>query len=114
MTTSKKKSGFLFTSISSIDKTEKTKGLSERAIRKIFCGFHQRDKFYSGVFQNSNVKGRSVHGLRHYFITTIYDKSKDTILTMKAARLKSLQTVVNYKDSSDTRAVFDELQKAFE
>lgn len=110
----KKRSGFLFTSISNIDQTNKNKHLSERGLRKIFNGFTQRGKFYKGVFQNSGITGRSVHGLRHYFITAIYDNSKDTVLTMKAARLKSLQTVINYKDSSDTKTQFKKLQKVFE
>ena len=111
----KKHSGYLFTSVSN-NSSGQNKPIKETALRQLFNGSYNtvRKKFYPGIFQKSGVDGRTVHGLRHYFITTVYDSTKDTVLTMKAGRLKSLQTVINYKDTADTRKLFAELQKAFE
>lgn len=58
---------------------------------------HIYTDFRTGIFTQLDID-KTVHGFRHYFITTLLDKFKDTQIVMKFARLLSQETIKVYDD----------------
>lgn len=98
-----KKSGYLFTSISRAAKGNNA--LTERAIRKLFAG----------LFTKAGLpEGRSVHGLRHYFVTRMLEATSGDLLTVqKFSRHKSLNTVKCYDDRQRKKDLLPAYYRAF-
>lgn len=62
--------------------------------------------------ESLNIK-KSVHGFRHYFITTLLGKM-DVRDVRKFSRHRSLEMLIVYDDEMDVKCKFDEVQKIFE
>ncbi len=98
-----KKSGYLFTSISRAAKGNNA--LTERAIRKTF----------TDIFQKAGLpEGRSVHGLRHFFVTRMLEATSGDLLTVqKFSRHKSLNSVKVYDDRNRKKDLLPTFYQAF-
>ncbi len=81
-----KRSGFLFTSLSNNSKGNQ---LTTRGLRKTF----------KAIFAAVGCLEKSLHGFRHFFVTTMLENTNGDILTVqKFSRHKSLQAVKMYDD----------------
>lgn len=98
-----KKSGYLFTSISRAAKGNNA--LTERAIRKMF----------TDIFRKAGLpEGRSVHGLRHFFVTRMLEATSGDLLTVqKFSRHKSLNTIRCYDDRQRKKDLLPAYYQAF-
>lgn len=96
-----KKSGFLFTSLSNNSKGQQ---LSTRGLRKTF----------KAIFKAAGVLDKSLHGFRHFFVTTFLEITKGDILTtQKFSRHKSLQAVKMYDDRKNKKEQLPMFYAAF-
>lgn len=83
--TTGKKSGYLFTSEKGTTKGER---LTERGFRRIF----------KIIFKKLRIN-RSVHGFRHFFVTTLLESTNgNTGLVKKFSRHKSIEALMMYDD----------------
>ena len=97
------KSGYLFTSSSNNSKG-KSEAISTRALRMIF----------SDIFSAANIEGRSLHGFRHYFVTTFLEAvNGDILTTQRFSRHKSLQAVKMYDDRKKKKDLLPTFYNAF-
>lgn len=101
--TTGQRSGHLFTSISRAAKTRTA--LTERGVRKLF----------GQLFAAAGLpEGRSVHGLRHYFVTRILEVTSGDLLTVqKFSRHKSLNAVKCYDDRQRKKDLLPVYYQAF-
>lgn len=94
------KSGYLFFSLSNNRKGK----LSERSLRRLFAE----------VFAAAGIEGRSVHGLRHYFVTAMLEsKSFDLFEVQKFSRHRSIQTLQKYDDRKKKRELLPDFYAVF-
>jgi site-specific recombinase XerD len=95
------KSGYLFTSLSNNKKDK----LSERSVRRLFAD----------VFACAGLSAaRSVHGFRHYFVTTLLEsKSFDLLEVSKFSRHKSIVTLQKYDDRRQKRELLPAFYNVF-
>lgn len=103
-----KRSGYLFTSISPASKGEGSP-LTERAVRKLFTDQH------NGLFIRAGIAaGKSVHGLRHYFVTKLLEVTSGDLLTVqKFSRHRSLQSIRFYDDRKRKQELLPAYYAAF-
>jgi integrase len=98
-----KKSGHLFTSESNNSKA-KAEAISTRALRMIF----------SDIFKAAHIENRSLHGFRHFFVTTFLEVlNGDMLTTQKFSRHKSVQAVKMYDDRMKKKDLLPTFYKAF-
>lgn len=65
---------------------------------------------FEGIFEDLNIKGRSVHGFRHFFVTNMLQITNgDIIKTAQRSRHKNIQNVIIYNDSRVSRQQVAEL-----
>jgi integrase/recombinase XerC len=103
LTSTGKKSGFIFTSESNNSKA-KAEGISTRALRMIF----------SDIFKAANIENRSLHGFRHYFVTTFLEAvNGDILTTQRFSRHKSITAVKMYDDRKKKKELLPMFYKAF-
>ena len=96
-----KKSGFLFTSLSN---NSKGKQITTRGLRKTF----------NAIFKASGVFEKTLHGFRHFFVTTFLEITNGDILTtQKFSRHKSLQAVKMYDDRKKKKELLPTFYAAF-
>jgi integrase len=95
---------YIFSSASNNGKL-KNNALSTRALRMIF----------SEIFKAANIENRSLHGFRHYFVTTFLDAMNGDILTtQKFSRHRSVQAVKMYDDRKKKKDLLPAFYKAFD
>ena len=98
-----KKSGFIFTSESNNSKA-KAEAISTRALRMIF----------SDIFKAAKIENRSLHGFRHYFVTTFLEAvNGDILTTQRFSRHKSITAVKMYDDRKKKKELLPTFFKAF-
>jgi integrase len=103
LTSTGKKSGFIFISDSNNSKT-KAEAISTRALRMIF----------SDIFSAANIENRSLHGFRHYFVTTFLEAvNGDILTTQRFSRHKSITAVKMYDDRKKKKELLPMFYKAF-
>jgi integrase/recombinase XerC len=100
LTTSNKKSGYLFTSEKGTTKGER---LNERGFRKIF----------DSVFDALDID-RSTHGFRHFFVTRMLEATNGNIGVVKQfSRHKTIQAVMFYDDRKKKKEMLPTYYSAF-
>lgn len=98
-----KKSGYLFTSESNNSKA-KAEAISTRALRMIF----------SDIFKAADIENRSLHGFRHYFVTTFLEAvNGDILTTQRFSRHKSITAVKMYDDRKKKKELLPTFYNAF-
>jgi len=98
------KTGYIFPSNKNTNKP-----ITKRAVRKFFtCPDY-------GVFVRSKVDGRSVHGFRHFNITSTLDAfDGDQRRAQKRARIKAVQTMQSYDDRRTSKKDVKKLEVFFD
>lgn len=94
------------------------RAITEVAIRKIFGGdwrYKDGEKIrVEGIFEKAGVKGRSVHGFRHFNLTMANNAYGGNITKVsRRGRQKSIQTTINYLDGQTDKQDAALLEKHF-
>ena len=88
--------------------TDPSQPVSLRAIRK----YYTCSKF--GVFARCDISGKSVHGFRHYYITTLLDIfNGDLAKVRRRSRHKSFDMLIVYDDARTAASDMERLNEFF-